>query len=356
MPNPADAEAVGDFPTWSRAVDEFQAALAGKSPRTRQTYAVCLRRFEDFVADGGQPPETLRTDHLDEDALERFHTWLLRDAGLQSRATVATYVAGVRAFLRFLARRRWLAPSVSFEALKANAREAMGRGSYRTPRVDRRLPLIVTYVDSLPVTSAGPGAERARLELLRDRALIRTLFCTGVRRQEAAGLNRADLDDGWSKQALITGKGNKERVIFFDDATLAAIRAYLEARADGYAPLFIRHDRARGKPRQAGANYRLSPRAVWEIVRRYAGQVGVRATPHAFRHAKASTLLNRGAKLSEVQDILGHASPETTKRIYAHYETSHLREAFDRFSATAEELAAALTPGAGAPPPPARPR
>jgi site-specific recombinase XerD len=68
----------------------------------------------------------------------------------------------------------------------------------------------------------------------------------------------------------------------------------------------------------------------------------VRATTHDFRHAKASTMLNRGAKLSEVQDILGHASPETTKRIYAHYEVSHLREAFDRFSASPEELAEAL--------------
>jgi site-specific recombinase XerD len=68
----------------------------------------------------------------------------------------------------------------------------------------------------------------------------------------------------------------------------------------------------------------------------------VQASPHHFRHAKASTLLNRGASLSEVQDILGHASPDTTKRIYAHYQVEHLREAFERYSASAEELAAEL--------------
>jgi hypothetical protein len=68
----------------------------------------------------------------------------------------------------------------------------------------------------------------------------------------------------------------------------------------------------------------------------------VPATTHHFRHSKASVLLNRGASLSEVQDILGHASPETTKKIYAHYETEHLREAFDRYSASAEELVAQL--------------
>ncbi|HEX6489921.1 MAG TPA: tyrosine-type recombinase/integrase, partial [Gaiellaceae bacterium] len=67
--------------------------------------------------------------------------------------------------------------------------------------------------------------------------------------------------------------------------------------------------------------------------------VGVDVSPHDFRHTKATTLLNAGAKLSEVQDLLGHASPETTKKIYAHYELSHLREAFDRFSIPAEVLA-----------------
>jgi integrase len=307
-----------------------------------RTYAKCLRRFDDFLAARGLQPDAMTTERIAEDALERFATWLLRDSGVESRASVQTYVAGARAFLRFLARRKWLASDVSFEALRANAREVLGRGSYRTPRVDRRLPLIVTYVESLQLPAAAPRAERLRLELLRDKALIRTLFCTGVRRQEAASLNRADLDDGWSAQALITGKGSKERVIFFDQDTLAAIRAYLGARGDGYAPLFIRHDRARGKPRQGGSNYRLSPLSVWRIVKRYANLAGVPATTHDFRHAKASTLLNRGAKLSEVQDILGHASPETTKRIYAHYETSYLRQAFDRFSASPEELGAAL--------------
>ena len=83
---------------------------------------------------------------------------------------------------------------------------------------------------------------------------------------------------------------------------------------------------------------------MWGIVKRYARLLGVPATTHHFRHSKASVLLNRGASLSEVQDILGHASPETTKRIYAHYQTQHLRDAFDRYSASAEELVAELPP------------
>ena len=127
--------------------------------------------------------------------------------------------------------------------------------------------------------------------------------------------------------------------MFFSDEALVSVRAYLDARADRLAPLFLRHDRRRGRPRGSGENYRLSPLGIWRVVKQFATLAGVEASPHDFRHAKASTLLNRGAKLSEVQDILGHASPETTKKIYAHYETTHLRDAFDRYSASVAELA-----------------
>jgi site-specific recombinase XerD len=233
---------------------------------------------------------------------------------------------------------------VPFEELRDNVREVMGRVPYRTPRIDRRLVLIVTHVDGLELPSADLYGGAARLEVLRDRALVRTLFTTGMRREEAANLTRADVQDGHARQALITGKGSKERLVFFDDLALAAIRAYLEARADRWPSLFLRHDLGRGKqPGPGGRRWRLSPKGVWDVVRRHAATVGVDASPHDFRHAKASVMLNRGAKLSEVQDILGHASPETTKKIYAHYEVSHLRDVFDRYSASAEELAEALS-------------
>src|SRR5689334_25400716 len=158
-----------------------------------------------------------------------------------------------------------------------------------------------------------------------------------------ARLNRVDVQDGWADRALISGKGEKERVVFFDEPTLSAMREYLAARNDSLAPMFLRHDNHRGRSAgHGGERWRLSPQSVWAIVKAYARAVGVPATTHHFRHSKASVLLNRGASLSEVQDILGHASPETTKRIYAHYETSHLREVFDRYSASAEELVGEL--------------
>jgi site-specific recombinase XerD len=262
----------------------------------------------------------------------------VRAYGKERRFTLQTYVAGARAFFRYLVRHR-LAPSeTSFEEVKAGLQEVMGRSTYKTPRIDNRLYQIVQYVESLDLPAGREDARR--LELLRDKAILRTLFCTGMRRAELSSLDRADLDDGHADQALITGKGERERVVFFDEPTLACIRRYLAARDDRYRPLFLRHNRGRGRPGPGGASLRLSPQSVWLVVKKYAALAGVPATTHDFRHAKASIMLNRGAKLSEVQDILGHASPETTKRIYAHYEVSHLREAFDRFSATPDELAA----------------
>jgi integrase len=180
------------------------------------------------------------------------------------------------------------------------------------------------------------------MEVLRDQALILTLFSTGMRREEASRLDRDDVDDGWANQAIIRGKGDRERVVFFSDEALAALRAYFEARGDQHVPAFIRHDRARGRARGRGSNYRLSPLSVWKTVKKISQLADVPATTHDFRHAKATVLLNQGAKLSEVQDILGHASPETTKKIYAHYEVQHLRDAFDRYSLSAEEMAERL--------------
>jgi site-specific recombinase XerD len=328
--------------SFDECVSAFLATLGGKSPRTYATYQSGLARFREYL-EATRQLEGWRPEYLGPSSIEEFYGWLVRRHGRERRATVATYTAGLRALVRYLARRASLRPGVSYEQMRANAQQVIGRATYRTPRIDQGLPLLVTHVLSLelpPLTERG-GAKR--LELLRDKALMLTLFCTGMRREEVSSLNRVDLQDGWADRALITGKGEKERVVFFDEATLEAIREYLAARNDSLAPVFLRHDNHRGRSAgHGGEHWRLAPQSVWVVVKRYAREVGVPATTHHFRHSKASVLLNRGASLSEVQDILGHASPETTKRIYAHYETQRLREAFDRYSASAEELAAEL--------------
>jgi integrase/recombinase XerC len=302
----------------------FLGSLAGRADRTQRTYATALDRLADFLAERAIGQDT-PTRALPRDLLEGFYLWCVRRFGTSSRST-PTYLAGARAFCRFLDRHQ-LAPE-SYARLQAGLEQVQARQQYRTPRVDDQIPAMLVHIESQPL----PIERNALLTALRDRTILRVLYTTAIRRDEAVRLNREDVADGRAAQALITGKGGRERVIFFDAATSAAIRRYLEARADRHRPLFLRHDVGRGAPGLRGEHWRLSGDTIYNLVKRIGAAVGSQATPHSFRHDRASLLLNRGADLSEVQDILGHASPETTKRIYAHYETSRLREAFDRYT------------------------
>ncbi len=325
------------------ACKDFLSTLRGKSPHTITTYQTGVNRLLEFLADQGLAEAT--TAELPPDVLEAFYLWMVEQYGREKQFTHATYVAGVRGFFRYLDRRGEAPAGTSFERMKDGLREVMAKATYRTPRTDPELPLVVMAVNE---AAEGPVPdERERLILLRDRAIINVLYCTGMRREEVARLNREDILDGRARQAIIRGKGDKERVVFFDDTTLGYIRAYLGVRQDAHPPLFVQHGPARGRPKRGRYEYRLSPQSIWKTVKRWVEKAGLereQVTTHDFRHTKASTLLNRGAQLSEVQDILGHASPETTKKIYAHYEVSHLRQAFDRYSVPAEDLAASVSP------------
>src|SRR5205085_3019487 len=143
------------------------------SPKTFTTYQTGLAQFREFLQARGQL-ETWEPRALGPEALEEFYGWLVRRHTRQRRATVATYSAGLRAFVRFLARRGLLAPQVTYERMRENVREVMGRGTYKTPRIDRRLPLLVTHVLGLPLPPPTERGGIRRLEMLRDRALIMT--------------------------------------------------------------------------------------------------------------------------------------------------------------------------------------
>ena len=114
---------------------------------------------------------------------------------------------------------------VTVERTRLAVREVIGRpGPYRAPRIAPRLPEVVLLADARPLPEAdGAASQRARLELLRDRAILRVLYATGMRRAEVASLTRADVADGFAQEEIITGKGQRERTVFFDDATLAVI-------------------------------------------------------------------------------------------------------------------------------------
>jgi integrase/recombinase XerD len=321
-------------PTVEDAVELYlDSVSASRAASTRATYDAGCRRFCAYLTAAGLPPAHIRTDELPRDVLETFYSHLVKRYGRQTQ-TARTLVAAARGFLRYCFAQEIGPTTTTYEAMMLRLSDQLGRQPYRSPRVDTGIPLIVLAADAAPL----PEEPEARRIVLRDRAILRTLFCTGMRRAEVVSLDRADVRDGHDAEALVAGKGDRERLVFFDQPTLTAIGRYLEARDDRWCPLFIQHNRGRGRPGPGGTRLRLSPQSVWLVVKKYAALAGVESSPHRFRHTKASTLLERGADLSMVQDILGHASPETTKRIYAHYSRQKLRQAFDQFSVTPEAL------------------
>ncbi len=323
--------------TIERAIDGFLLANRAKSPATRSTYATGLKAFRAYLDALEIDAATAGTESIPVRSLEQFYLWLVDLHGRDRLSTVETYLSGLRGLLRYLAGEGAI-PHISIERSREQLRRVKVRKNYITPRVDSALALVVDAANRTPLPEDRSDPELA-VRILRDRAILNTLYSTGMRRSEVASLNRVDVEAGRRGEAIITGKGNKQRVVFFDESTLGHIAAYLALRSDPYAPLFVRHP-TRGSPGPRGENLRLSPQSVWLTVKRYARIAGVAASTHDFRHLKATTLLDRGADLSQVQDLLGHASPETTKTIYAHYSIQHLRSAFDRYSQPLADAAA----------------
>jgi site-specific recombinase XerD len=283
--------------------------------------------------------------------LEAHIVWLRQRPSLRSgrplaQSSVAVYHAAVLDLFKYAVRRR-LVPEERFRwaEMAANAAETLGKVHQRSARHDRRIPLLVAYVDALPMPTAGTNGaslNARRLELLRNRALLHMLLSSGMRREEILTLNRADVEDGWATSAVIIGKGSKERRAFWNSETQHALKLYLAARSDTHLPVFIRLDNHRGAPGLNGERWRLTPQSAWLIVKRYSKLTVIPATTHHFRHAMASAMLNNGAPLSLIQDLLGHANISTTKTVYAVYENQTLRKGFDQYNPSASDQVAEL--------------
>jgi site-specific recombinase XerD len=182
----------------------------------------------------------------------------------------------------------------------------------------------------------GGDGERDRqreLARLRDIAIVETLRSTGCRVGELVSMHRGDLD--WmAHSALVKGKGTKYRKVYFDDRAWRALSTYLRAREDGgdaralsRYPVFCGHGNRSGSTRSP-----LTTRHVSRTIRQLADQAGIAevgVTPHYFRHVFATRALERTENLALVQDMLGHASPATT-RVYARTDEEQRREGYAR--------------------------
>ncbi len=320
-------------------VDEGIQAYLSRSelaPNTRRTYANGLGSWLAFLAEG-------RDGELDKPSLDELQESLLEDFRLHlsergySRFTVRTYMAALAGFIDYLLVHDLLPPTFSLEKARARLRYGRRGVPYPAPVPDPALPLILRYYDEQPLPNGDSAGERqSRLVLLRSRALVHTLYSTAGRIAEVQSLDRRDVADGRLSEVVVQGKGGKQRFIYLTRLAGKAIRDYVTARADTHPPLFVSHGRSHGR--------RLSKVSIWQTVKKAADALSMDVSPHDFRHFRARQMLDEGAPLEAIQEILGHSDISTTRKVYAIYSRQSVREIFSRTTLTPEEALANVDP------------
>jgi site-specific recombinase XerD len=242
--------------------------------------------------------------------LNRFET---KSGATLKRSTQQYHLIALRNFLRYLAKRDIL----------SLAPEKIELGKIAERSIDMAEP---EDISRLLIAPEGNG-----IKALRDRAILETLFSTGLRVSELCSLDR-DLAAIRRGEFSVRGKGGKIRVAFLSDRAKAAINNYLQARRDTDNALFVDIGRNYEKTMRRSENLRISARAVQRLVKHYAAKAGIskRVTPHAMRHFFATDLLRGGADIRSVQALLGHSSISTTQ-IYTHITDKTLREVHKKF-------------------------
>lgn len=293
-----------------RAFVAFLKDERGASSETIRAYHSDLRQFLGFASSkrpAGAAP--IKPSDVDPMLVREYLYWL--DRRQEQKSSMARKLAALRTFYRYLNRDK--------------TRRVNPAAEVRTPKLPQRLPRVLTKDDANALMEFpegdGPAARR-------DRAILETLYSTGARVSELVGMNRADLD---LKEGLVRlrGKGRKERIVPIGDVAVEAIKEYHVALSRHPAPV-TRHSK-HGQPvfRNARGG-RLTARSVARFVARYSAQLaGGRVSPHALRHSFATHLLDEGADLRAIQEMLGHASLATTQK-YTHVAMDHLMKVYDQ--------------------------
>jgi integrase/recombinase XerD len=325
-------------PTLQDVQEQFLTTI--QAPRTAATYRWAIASLLRFIQDTGYAgynsadnPAPFPLASLQDDVLEEFYYWLSKQ--YKSQQTVRTYLSAVRRFLTWLDARDLLPPDFQLGKAQSRLKAAQGektRVAYKHRRVDPELPRVVTYYDELALPQGDVHQIRQqRLEILRARAIVHTLYASGGRVSEVASLTREMVLDGRLDEVHLIGKGGQPRVILLTGEAMRAIQAYIAERDDDYPGLFISHGRGAGKSLGRGT--------MWAIVKKAAAALGLHksTSPHSFRHFRATQLLNEGMPLESVQAYLGHQDISTTRKVYAHTKTAVLRDQLNTFGRSPSE-------------------
>ncbi|MCX5912572.1 MAG: tyrosine recombinase XerC [Deltaproteobacteria bacterium] len=295
-------------------IDKFRDHLRverNASAHTLRSYSADLEQFHGFLkekklaqGDGGEVAVE-KIDHL---AIRAFLSSLYRD---HKKSSLGRKLASLRSFLKYLVQEGYL---------RRNPAEIVA-----TPRQEKPLPNFIPVDEAFALMETP---DPSRTWGARDKAILETLYSTGMRVGELVGLSEGDLDSSLGI-VRVFGKGGKERIVPIGEKALEALRVYLEKRDRAVrkaeekgrkAPIFVN---ARGG--------RLTSRSVARILQKHLVRGGIwrKISPHALRHSFATHLLDAGADLRAIQELLGHASLSTTQR-YTHVSVDKLMEVYDR--------------------------
>jgi len=306
-----------------KAFLQFLLLNRNRSVHTVRAYESDLSQFLGHAAAGaGVKRSALVASHLDRSALRAFLAHL-HELG-QSRATAARKLAAARTFLRYLRRQGVIDSDPG--ALIA------------TPKREVRMPAHLSEAEMNALVSAPAGDGPLGR---RDRAILELFYASGLRLSELVGLDLEDVNLG-ARMVRVLGKGGKPRLVPFNSSTATALRVYLKDRERLVARSVSEksEDAPRALPRRAPrreplfVNYRgtrLTVRSVDRLVRKYVAATSTRIgiSPHALRHSFATHLLQRGADLRSIQEMLGHARLSTTQR-YTHVNAAQLLAVYQK--------------------------
>lgn len=285
---------------WISEFIHYLNAERGLALNTLESYGRDLRQYVEYLE---EHPE-LQNDAVSRQTVVSYLLYLQNQG--KATATIARRLAALKAFYQFLVRENYVQgdPTAKLES----------------PKLQRRLPRVLTIAEVESILSQPDPRYAGGL---RDKAMLEVLYATGIRVSELVALRIEDVNlDSAFLRCL--GKGSKERVVPIGSVAISALRNYLDhgrpklVRVTDETALFINHH-----------GHRLTRQGFWKIVKKYADEAHVDKdiTPHTLRHSFATHLLENGADLRSVQEMLGHADISTTQ-IYTHLTQGKLREVY----------------------------
>ncbi|MDI6591414.1 MAG: tyrosine-type recombinase/integrase [Patescibacteria group bacterium] len=305
-------------------IDDFLEYLdieKGLSNKSQETYERFLRKFVKWLKINNL--ENLLPHELSEEHIRKYRVFLSQSFNKNTqepikRSTQNYYLIALRNLLNYFTDRDILSlPAEKIKLAKSKSDERI----IKFLSIDQIKKLLET-----PKISTLAG--------LRDRAILETLFSTGLRVAELTNLNREQIKitpETKYLEVVIIGKGNRPRPVYFSKRAVKWVRKYLETRKDKEKALFINYKGPKSAPK------RLSSRSVENIVKKYALLAGIPifTTPHTIRHSFATDLLMKGIDLRTIQEFLGHKNIGTTQ-IYAHITSRKLRDTHRKFHSLKE--------------------